>query len=91
MTKIVEFDLELDDKNTATLLQAEHIEYSNAEISSGLVKGIDPDTIYLRFEREEEEPTTIFLRPDEAQAIIYTLAGALWSKDLFTMDEDNDN
>lgn len=37
------------------------------------------DTIYLRFSRDGEEPTTIFLRPDEAAAVCWTLSGAVYS------------
>lgn len=58
-------------------------EYQNCEISAGLVKGLEPDTVYLRFDKDETKPTTIFLRPDEALAIIHALGGALWSQSIF--------
>jgi hypothetical protein len=49
-------------------------------ISAGVVyEGNEPDTIYLRFEKHGVEPTMVFVRPDEASAIIRCLAGALWS------------
>ena len=54
--------------------------YQDCEISGGLIEGFEPDTIYLRFDRDSTKPTTIWLRPDEAQAIIHVLSGALWSK-----------
>lgn len=50
--------------------------------SAGLVEGHEVDTIYLKVERENEEPTTILLRTDEALAIVHLLAGALWSESL---------
>ena len=53
--------------------------YQDCEISSGLIKGLEPDTIYLRFDRNNSKPTTFFLRPDEALAIVHVLSGALWS------------
>ena len=45
--------------------------YSNCEISAGLIKKLEPDTIYLRFDRDGQKPTTYMLRPDEAVAIIH--------------------
>ena len=57
--------------------------YKNCEISAGLIEGLEPDTIYLRFDRDDEKPTTIIIRPDEAQAAIYVLSGALWSMMMF--------
>ena len=53
--------------------------YSNARLSAGLVWGHATDTVYLKFERDGEEPTTIYLRNDEALAIVHLLSGALWS------------
>lgn len=37
------------------------------------------DTIFLRFNRDNDDPTTYFLRPDEAIAISWVLNGAVWS------------
>ena len=59
--------------------------YQNCELSAGLIEGLEPDTIYLRFDRDNTKPTTIFLRPDEAQAVIWVLTGALWSKEITVM------
>lgn len=59
--------------------RVEWVEYSNCVISSGLAKGLPPDPIYLRFERPGEKPTTIFLRPDEVTAVIFTLGCAMWT------------
>ena len=56
--------------------------YQNCEISAGLVNGAGPDTIYLRFDRDNDKPTTFFMRPDEALAVCYVLAGAMWSDEI---------
>jgi len=61
--------------------------YANAAFSAGLVKGIEPDTLYLQFSRDGEEPWTVFLRPDEALAIVWVLSGSLWSKSMMEMDD----
>ena len=56
--------------------------YADSVLSAGLVRGCGPDTVYLRFERlaEDEEPTTILMRPDEALAVTWLLSGVLWSE-----------
>lgn len=56
--------------------------YLFTEWSAGIVEGHPIDTIYLKVQRELEEPTTILLRRDEALAIIHLLSGALWSESL---------
>ena len=75
----VTFDVVLDDGRVAHCWRAQAQEYSDCVFSAGLSTNIDPDLLYLRLEREGEEPTTIFLRLDEATAILYCLSGALWS------------
>ena len=60
--------------------------YQNCEISAGLVDGLSPDTIYLRFDRDNDKPTTLVLRPDEVMAIINVLSGALWSQIISQMN-----
>ena len=62
--------------------------YLNCEFSAGLIKGLEPDTIYLRLDKDTLEPTTIMLRPDEAMAIIYVLSGALWSDEIFEVEKE---
>jgi hypothetical protein len=54
--------------------------YEGMRLSAGLVRGHAVDTIYLKFERGEEEPTVILLRRDEALSAIWLLSGALWSE-----------
>lgn len=53
--------------------------YTDARFSVGFVSGHPVDTMYLRFERNGQEPTTILLRPDEMAAVMHVAAGALWS------------
>ena len=54
--------------------------YTDTRFSAGLVEGHAHDTIYLKLERENEEPLTLLLRRDEALAVIWLLGGALWSE-----------
>ena len=76
------FDLELDDGRIAHCWQATSQPYQDCIISAGLVEGAGVDTVYLRFARDGEEPTTLLLRPDELLAVLYVGAGALWSAEL---------
>lgn len=85
--KQIEFEVTLDDGRVAKCWEADRQEYSDCVFSSGLVEGIDPDTIYLQLEREGVEPTTLFVRPDEAQALAWLLNGALWSQSMLELDE----
>lgn len=62
--------------------------YQNCEISAGVIDGLEPDTIYLRFDRDGDKPTTFMLRPDEALAVINVLSGALWSKAIFDLGKE---
>jgi hypothetical protein len=55
---------------------------NNAVFSAGLVEGHPIDTVYLRLERDGEEPTTILLRPDEMAAIAWLCSGVLWSLEM---------
>ena len=71
----VTFEMNFGDR-TAHCQELSRQEYTDCTFSAGLVSGTEPDTIYLRLARDE--PTTLFLRPDEAQAIITILSGALW-------------
>lgn len=53
--------------------------YTDARFASGLVHGHPVDEVYLKFEREGEEPTTIVLRRDEAVRVAALLANAVWA------------
>lgn len=51
-------------------------------IRAGFVTGESKppeDTIFLRLEKDGVVPTTLLLRPDEAQSIAWCAAGAIWS------------
>jgi len=74
-------------KQRAKFWRAAHQSYTNCEFSAGLIEGIEPDTIYLRFDKNGQKPTTVMLRVDEALAIIHVLSGALWSDEIFIMTE----
>lgn len=76
------FDLELEDGSMAQCWEATSQPYQNCIISAGLVEGAGVDTLYLRFARDGEEPSTFLLRPDEMMAVLYVGAGALWSADM---------
>ena len=72
------FDYTLDDGRIAKCWQAVSQPYADCEFSAGLVEGIEPDTLYLRLFRDDND-WMIFLRPDEMQAIAWICNGALWS------------
>jgi hypothetical protein len=84
------FEVTLGDGRVADCWVAMSQPYENITLSSGLVKGIEPDNYFLRFEHGEDEPTIIFLREDEALAVIYTLSGALWSTSIFELEKDDE-
>jgi len=73
------FDEHLDDGRVAHCEEAVRQQYANCCFSAGHVTGIDPDTLYLRLEKDGEDTTTFFLRPDELSAILFVGAGALWA------------
>jgi hypothetical protein len=76
------FDTKNEQGKTVHCWRAAQQKYdgNNCSFSAGIVTGNDPDTIYLRLQKDGVEPTMIFLRPDEANAIMFALSGALWSK-----------
>ncbi len=56
--------------------------YKNMEVSSGFVQGNSPikDGIYLKFRHDNPEKNmSVYLTVDEAQAIVWTLSGTVWS------------
>ena len=55
---------------------------NNRIISAGFVEGDDKppvDTVYLRLEKDNIDPTLLLLRPDELQAISWVATGTIWS------------
>ena len=61
--------------------------YQNSKISAGLTND-SVDVVYLKLERDGEEPTIIHLRADEMLAILYCASGCLWSE---LLDQYNKN
>jgi hypothetical protein len=85
------FDVTLDDGRVARCWQGAAQPYKDCVFSAGLVEGIDPDTVYLAFERDDERGLSMFfLRPDEALAVLHVLSGALWSLDMLNMADPDD-
>lgn len=78
MSEDVRFDYALDDGRVAKCWRATSQPYEDCEFSAGLVEGIEPDTLYLRLFRNDND-WMIFLRQDEMQAIAWICNGALWS------------
>lgn len=70
-------DTVLDDNLVLTELIKQP--YLNCTFSAGLVAGHEVDTVYLKLERTNEEPTVILLRPDEMAALLWCGSGVLWS------------
>ena len=73
------FPIELDDGRVAMCWEAQRQPYADCVFSAGLVDDIEPDILYLRLQRNGEEPVTLFFRPDEMQAICWLCNGALWA------------
>lgn len=84
---MMQFDVLLDDGRTAHCWRACHQEYEDCMFSAGLVSGIEPDVAYLRIEGKGE-PLTLFLRTDEALAILHVLSGTLWSIEMEKFDAE---
>lgn len=55
-------------------------EYLNCKFSVGYVFGHPVDNMYLKLERNGEEPIIILLRTDEMSAINHITAGIIWSE-----------
>jgi len=86
---ILNTKFEINEELAATIYQVEEVIYPNGQITAGLAKGIEPDTIYIRLQRNTDEDTTIFLRPDEALAITHCLSAALLEENITLLDSVN--
>jgi len=59
---------------------AELVEYRDASIMAGLVEDMPPEDVFLKFRGERVgEPLTLYMRKDEAQAVLFVLSAALWA------------
>jgi hypothetical protein len=67
---------------TYTEIIRQEYEGNNCIISGGFVKGKNKpkvDTIYIRLEKDNVNPTVLLLRPDEAQILTWVSSGVIWS------------
>jgi len=55
---------------------------NNCIFSAGFVSGHEVDTMYIRLEKDGEEPEIILLRPDEMACIAWLASGVLWSNEI---------
>jgi hypothetical protein len=63
---------------------------NNCIVSAGFVEGDSKpkvDTIYIRLEKDDVEPTVLLLRPDEAQILAWVSSGVVWSHLMTLMRE----
>jgi hypothetical protein len=86
----VVFDVTLSDGRVAHCWRAMAQPYSNCTFSAGFVEGLDPDDFYLCLEREPEEPTYLFLRRDELEALIWCGSGTLWARDVLDVQDTSE-
>ena len=85
---MTQFVLELEDGHVAYCWEATNQPYQDCIISAGLVNGAGVDTVYLRFARGDDEPSTFLLRPDEMLAVLHVGAGALWSAEMMRNQDE---
>ncbi len=87
-----EFEHTLEDGRVARLAMLSGHFYSNSDITAGYAEGIEPDIIYLSLVRGDDV-TLLFLRPDEAQAVVHVLSGAMtaYLVDCIEADDAIDN
>jgi len=62
-------------------------ENNNCKFSTGFVDNRPPDTMYLMLEKDNEEPTIFYFRPDEMAIIAWLATGILWSSEMKRMME----
>lgn len=72
------------------IIEVDQQAYRDCRFSSGLVHGHPHDDVYLKFERDGEEPTTILLRQDEVVRIAGLLSNAVWSAMLYARSGDDE-
>lgn len=61
---------------------------NNCIFSAGFVTDAGVDTMYIRMEKDDVEPTVILLRPDEMACIAWLASGVLWSEQMKRMDKE---
>jgi hypothetical protein len=78
---IKEFKIWQEDRLTFTELIRQEYSGNNCIISGGFVEGNNKppvDTVYLKLEKDDVEPTLLLLRPDEIQAIAWISEKQSW-------------
>jgi transcriptional regulator with XRE-family HTH domain len=73
------YDYDLGDGRVATCLQVSAQAYPGSEFSAGLVNNLPPEDVYVRLQRDGQEPSMWFMTRDEILALIHVMSGALWS------------
>lgn len=82
------FMVSWEDKNI-TLTPVSRQDYENCFFEAGIAEGHPTDALYLRLGRTNEEPSIIFLRPDEMMALIWCMSGTVWSTMMSMLEESN--
>lgn len=82
--KSVSKNITYQDEKGSSYTEIIRQEYANNHcvFSAGFVEGKQKpqvDTIYIRLEKDNVEPTILLLRPDEAQGLAWIAAGVVWS------------
>jgi hypothetical protein len=77
-------DTSYQDENGLVYTEVVQQKYAgnNCVFSAGFVEGENKpkeDTIYIRLEKDGVGPTTLLLRPDEAQILVWIASGVVWS------------
>jgi hypothetical protein len=77
-------DIRYQDEKGLTYTEIIRQEYkgNHCIFSAGFVEGQrkpSEDTIYVRLEKMDVEPTVLLLRPDEAQILAWITTGVVWS------------
>src|SRR3972149_1595045 len=89
MTDEIEFEYQHtleDGREVGLMMLGGHI-YGNADITAGDAEGAEPDIMYLRLVRGEDE-TLLLLRPDELAAVVQAGSGALTAYLVDMADDD---
>ena len=89
MTDEIEFEYQHtleDGREVGLMMLGGHI-YGNADITAGYAEGAEPDIMYLRLVRGEDE-TLLLLRPDELAAVVQAGSCALTAYLVDMADDD---
>lgn len=82
------FTWRLLDGREADCTQVIEQRYRNCRFSAGVVDGLEHEDVYLRIDKDGQEPTIFFFRKDEAQAVNWVISGTLWSLEVGLVKDD---